>query len=171
MRPMTVSVSTTLPCPLELAWQAVKTPVLLAEVAYPLVTFRNLERRPLGEQAHFWPQHDTVCVYSYLFGLIPLGKRTIVLEIDDNAYTIQTHERDLLAPRWDHLITMTADTEAADGEAADGEAADGERTLYRDEVVIAAGVLTPLVWAFAHWFYRHRQRRWQQVARLLAATQ
>lgn len=160
MRPMKVSLSTTLPCPLELAWRAVNTPALLAEVAYPLVTLKNLERHPLGEQAQTWPRRDTVYVYSYLFGRIPLGKRTIVLEIDNDTHTIQTYERDPLIRRWDHLITMTADANAASGD-----------TLYRDEVIIEAGVLTPLVWAFAHWFYRHRQRRWQQVARLLVATQ
>lgn len=167
MRPMTVSVSTTLPCSLELAWRAVKTPALLAEVAYPLVTFKNLEHRPLGEQVHGWPQRDTVYVYSYLFGLIPLGKRTIVLEIDEDAHTIQTYERDMLTPCWNHLITMTVDATLT----ADITTTANERIHYRDEVVIAAGILTPFVWAFAHWFYRHRQRRWQQVARLLAATQ
>ena len=35
------------------------------------------------------------------------------------------------------------------------------------EIVIEAGPLTLLVWLFANWFYRHRQRRWRRVARRL----
>jgi len=32
---------------------------------------------------------------------------------------------------------------------------------YSDEIEIRAGLLTPVIWAFAHGFYRHRQRRWR----------
>ena len=38
-------------------------------------------------------------------------------------------------------------------------------TDYRDRVDLAAGVLTPVVWAFAHLFYRWRQARWRALAR------
>jgi hypothetical protein len=39
----------------------------------------------------------------------------------------------------------------------------------RDEVDIAAGHMTPIVWAFAQVFYRHRQHRWRALARTLLA--
>ena len=52
--------------------------------------------------------------------------------------------------RWDHLITI----------APDGPS----RTRYRDTVDIEAGLLTPFVWLFAQFFYRHRQRRWRALA-------
>ena len=48
--------------------------------------------------------------------------------------------------------------------------ADG-RTRYSDEVLIEAGLLTCFVWAFAQWFYRHRQRRWRHVAQRLVAAE
>jgi hypothetical protein len=38
-------------------------------------------------------------------------------------------------------------------------------TLYRDQVTIQAGMFTPFIWLFAQLFYRHRQRRWRQLAR------
>ena len=39
------------------------------------------------------------------------------------------------------------------------------RTRYTDSVEVRAGLLTPLVWAFATAFYRHRQRRWRRLVR------
>jgi hypothetical protein len=41
---------------------------------------------------------------------------------------------------------------------------DVHRCRYRDRVEIDAGVLTPLVVAFARWFYGVRQRRWRVLA-------
>ncbi|MFO7859839.1 MAG: hypothetical protein R6U41_01320 [Desulfosalsimonas sp.] len=32
---------------------------------------------------------------------------------------------------------------------------------YTDKIEISAGLLSPLIWLFAHVFYRHRQRRWK----------
>jgi hypothetical protein len=41
------------------------------------------------------------------------------------------------------------------------------RNLCSDEIEVTAGLLTPLIWAFAQWFYRHRQfRRRYLVLRL-----
>src|SRR5205814_10309082 len=94
----------------------------------------------------------------YLFGIIPLGTHTIFLErIDSEAREIQSRESEWLVRRWDHLIRVRP--------AADGQ------TLYSDEILIEAGWLTAFVWLFAHWFYRHRQRRWRRVARRLVAAE
>lgn len=41
---------------------------------------------------------------------------------------------------------------------------------YEDRIVIDAGVPTPVVAAYAAGFYRHRQRRWRALARLLRAA-
>ena len=42
---------------------------------------------------------------------------------------------------------------------------DGEGTSYTDNVRIEAGILTPIVWAFAVCFYHYRQRRWRQLVK------
>jgi hypothetical protein len=92
-----------------------------------------------------------------LFGLVPLGTRTLVFErIDPECMEVQTRERDQLVRRWDHLIRLRS--------------LDTGRCRYSDKIEIEAGWLTPLVWLFAAWFYRHRQRRWQTVARRLAGS-
>ncbi|MBN2003783.1 MAG: hypothetical protein JXA21_10535 [Anaerolineae bacterium] len=38
-----------------------------------------------------------------------------------------------------------------------------EQLRYTDAIEIEAGLLTVFVWAFAHLFYRHRQRRWKKL--------
>jgi hypothetical protein len=40
-----------------------------------------------------------------------------------------------------------------------------DRLHYTDEIEIQAGLLAGVVWAFAHVFYRHRQRRWRTLLR------
>lgn len=40
---------------------------------------------------------------------------------------------------------------------------EGGKVSYTDEIEIQAGWLTPVIWLFAHVFYRHRQRRWKAL--------
>ena len=104
-----------------------------------------------------WTEGATVRCRSYLFDVLPIGTRGIFLErIDPVARQIQSREFDLLVRRWDHLIQLRP--------TGDG------RTLYSDKIELEAGFLTVLVWLFAQWFYRHRQRRWRRVANRLSAA-
>ncbi|OWK46890.1 hypothetical protein FRUB_00589 [Fimbriiglobus ruber] len=104
-----------------------------------------------------WPNGMTVLCRSYLFGIIPLGTRTLLFErIDHASYTIQTRECDHLVRRWDHLIRVES--------IAPG------RCRYSDEIEIEAGGFTPVVWLFALTLYRHRQNRWRAIARRLQSN-
>jgi hypothetical protein len=143
---------TILACEPALVWREVQRVALLEEIAAPLVRFRL----PAGLPAT-WPAGETVRLRSYLFGLIPLGERTLTFErVDHEAMEIQTRERDPLIQTWDHLIAV--------------KPAPGGHTRYSDTVEIGAGIFTLPVWLFAHWFYRHRQRRWRWIAARLAAA-
>ena len=152
---MRVVVESVLPCPAERAWDEVCTSRLLCEVAAPVMTFRPVDGDELPE---VWPEGRAVTVRCKLFGVLPIGGvHSILLErIDPEAREIQSRESDPLIRRWDHLISIE--------DLPDG------RCLYRDEIDIEAGPLTAAVWLFAQGFYRHRQRRWQRVARRLAAA-
>jgi hypothetical protein len=89
--------------------------------------------------------------------VVPLGTHALTIErIDPAAREIQSREHDRLVHRWDHLIRVRA--------TADG------RTRYSDDIDIGAGPLTPLVWLFANFFYRHRQRKWRLVAKRLSCA-
>lgn len=152
---MRVHVESTLPCDAEDAWSEVQTSRLLEEVASPIVTFRPAK----GDDAipAKWENLETAVVRPRLFGVIPWGTRSMTFErVDSRRRTIQTREHDALVARWDHRIQVRP--------LADG------RCQYTDEIEINAGLLTPLVWLFAQCFYRHRQRRWQDVARRLSAA-
>lgn len=151
---MKLVVETELDCPPEMVWGEVRRCRLLKEVCAPLVTFAGVPGQELPE---VWPAGGTIRVRSYLFGVVPLGTRTLHFDrVDPVAREIATREHDPLVRRWDHIISVRP--------VGNG------RTRYRDEIDIAAGLLTPLVWAFAWCLYHHRQRRWRRVAKQLALT-
>jgi hypothetical protein len=151
---LTVRVQSVFDCPPERVWEELQTSALLRKVTWPFVRFRSLDPDGIPER---WTEDSAYHFRCYVFGLIPLGKHTIFMErVDPVAHEIQSREHDTLVRRWDHLIRIRS--------TPDG------RSLYSDEVEISAGPLTPLVWAFAQWFYRHRQRRWRRIARRLANT-
>src|SRR5262245_42251901 len=151
---MNVHVESVFDCPPDRAWDEVQRTALLLEVCGPLVTFRAVEPAVLPPR---WEEGITVRCRSYLFGVVPLGTRTVRIErIDQEARAIQTREQDPLFRRWDHLIRVRA--------------ADGGRTRYSDTVDLDAGPVTPLVRPCVHWFYRYRHLRWRRVAKRLAAA-
>lgn len=145
----TVELSTTLACTPDEAWNRVRTAALLLHVAAPLIRFTP-KGTPLPQG---WAPGE-YRVWMWLFGLIPLGWQAVVISepapegevrfIRDNGYSP-------LIQRWDHWIAIRP-----------GE--DGT-THYTDTVHIEAGLLTPLIVAFARVFYAHRQRRWRALAR------
>lgn len=151
---MRVYVETVLDCPPEQVWDEVQRSALLLEVTRPLVRIVPIDAPLFPER---WKEGTTVRCRSYLFGVVPLGTRTILFErIDPAVREIQSRESDPLIRRWDHLVRIRS--------------VDEGRTHYSDEIIIEAGWATIFVGLFVQWFYRHRQRRWRKVAcRLVAA--
>jgi hypothetical protein len=147
-----VRLESVLPCSADTAWEEVQKTALLAEIAWPLITFGPADDGPLPER---WPNGGTVAVRSYMFGVLPLGTRTLTIEpVAPGARAIQTREHDPLIRRWDHYIRI--------------DDAGANRCRYLDRVDIDAGVLTLPVWLFSQLLFRHRQRRWQRVAQRLS---
>jgi hypothetical protein len=132
----------------ERAWEEVQRSRLLAYVSWPLLTFEPVAFAPIPPM---WTE-GTHEVKMRGFGLIPLGLQKIVISrpaAGPQIYQIRDNGSGDLVSRWDHLITITP--------------AQADRCLYRDDVEIRAGVLTPLMWAFAWLLYTHRQRRWRKL--------
>jgi hypothetical protein len=151
---MRVFVQSTLPCHADAAWSAVQTSALLEEICAPLIYFRA---EPGTEIPERWSPGGANRLQPRMFGFLPLATRVLNWErIDQTAREIQTREHDAMIRRWDHRIHVEP---AGDGSCR-----------YTDDVQIEAGVLTPLVWLYAQWFYRHRQKRWQRVAKRLSAA-
>ena len=147
---MIADVSTILECPTANAWREVQKSSLLRHVIWPLVRFV-----PVGPALpERWSEGLTVRCKLFVFGVIPMGVHTVHLEkIDQTNHEIHSREHDPLISRWDHVISI--------------KPLDDSRSLYRDTIDIDAGIFTVVVWAWANWFYRHRQRRWRALARTL----
>jgi hypothetical protein len=145
---MTVQLSTVLDAPSERIWAEVNRTVLHAYLTRPLLTFEPVDPPTLPDR---WEERE-YRVRMKLFGAVPLGWQIVKVErpaTDGAKQHIRDNGRGALIRRWDHLITI--------------EPAGPQRTRYTDRVEVEAGLLTPLVWAFARVFYAHRQRRWQHL--------
>jgi ligand-binding SRPBCC domain-containing protein len=147
-----LELTTILDAPPERVWAAVRTPAVLEHVAAPLVTFEPVEPPAFPET---WDE-DEYLVAIRLFGVLPLGRQWVRVRYvtvretpGEQFYQLRDDGSGSLASTWDHRITLR--------ETADGV------TAYTDEVRVEAGVLTSLVWLFAHAFYRYRQRRWRRL--------
>jgi hypothetical protein len=144
---MLIDISTNLPCELSVAIDHVNSPGLLLHIAKPLVKFLAIEPPQFPDK---WAD-GTYWVSMHLFGIIPLGRQAVVISHPPSeVFTLRDNGHSALIEKWDHVITITAS---------------GSDTLYRDQVTIQAGMITPFIWLFAQLFYRHRQRRWRQLAR------
>jgi hypothetical protein len=90
---------------------------------------------------------------SRVFGIIPFGgiHYLFVEKIDDSNYMLSTKEWDSRVKVWNHLITIRK--------------LDDGKIYYEDSITIYAGIMTGFITSFAKRFYKHRQKRWQIVAK------
>jgi ligand-binding SRPBCC domain-containing protein len=131
-----------------MVWAALQRPATLIAVSRPLLVFRPVDPPSLPDT---WHEGDWRVTMRFL-GLLPLGQQTIAVRFErseGDKRVLRDDGHGALVRRWDHRITIAP--------AEDG------RTLYRDEVTIDAGWLTPVVALFARAFYAHRQRRWHAL--------
>jgi len=148
---MKVDVSTELNCSTGKAWNEVQKSSLLLQAIWPLARIVSVDGRSFPER---WTEGLTIQCRSYLFGFIPTGVRNLHFQrIDQINFEILTLENDPLVKSWTHAISI--------------KPLGQDRSIYRDVIDIDAGSLTALVWAWADWFYRHRQRRWRALAKRL----
>lgn len=134
---------------IDTAWSKVKTSALLNFVAYGKVKFK-----PTGGQfPELWQEKDTVSTKMLVYGFVPFGGvHSLYFEkIDEENKILQTKEWDNSAKVWNHKITLKKIT--------------NKTIMYEDEIVIYGGILTGLITNWAKSFYKHRQKRWQLVAK------
>jgi hypothetical protein len=146
---MKIRAQTRLRCPADQAWAAMQTVALFEHVAAPVLRFAPLPGCALPAR---WQEGETVRGRMFLFGWLPLGGHAVtVVRIDPHGRTIVTREQGGLLRRWEHTLQVRP--------AGRGEA------VYGDAVDFDAGLLGGAVKVFAELFFRHRQRRWRQLAR------
>jgi hypothetical protein len=144
-----LNVSSEIPMQIDSVWNNVKTSELLM-----YVTKGYVKLKPENDAfPKLWQEGDTVSAKTRVFGLLPFGgvRHLYFEKISDNEHVIQTREWDKGAKVWDHKITLEKST--------------NNKTLYTDEIVIYGGAMTGFITSFAKRFYKHRQKRWQIVAK------
>ena len=105
-----------------------------------------------------WVVGKTYALRLSLFGFLPAGEHRITLaSIDRQANLIESKESGALAPVWNHTIRFAP--------------LENGKLHYTDGIEIQAGLLTGIIWAFAHLFYRHRQRRWKMLLHMKTQNQ
>jgi hypothetical protein len=140
-------IRTTIDADRDQMWTELQRTQSLVAVSAPVLRFDPRDGRPLPAT---WQVGVPYRLSLRAFGLLPLGEHVIELvRIDAERGEIQSREHGRLARTWNHRITVRP-------------AGAGSLT-YTDDVEIRAGLLTPVIWAFAHAFYRHRQRAWKRL--------
>lgn len=145
---MRIEITTVLDVAAERAWEAVRQPRLLDHVAWPLQSFEHVDPPT-------WPAlwiEGSYDVRLRLFGAVPMGRQRVMIRdmvAGPDRYGLRDDGYGDLARRWDHVISI--------------EPISSSTCRYTDRIDVRAGLLTPLVAAFAQIFYRHRQRRWRAL--------
>lgn len=144
---MIARISTHLLCSEAELWKKIEKPKSLEFVSAPVLKFIPSENGMLDES---WKVNRDYYLKLYLFGLIPLGSHRIrIVKVDKQRNIIESREKGLLTHVWNHTITFHQV---------------GDRKVhYTDKIDIKSGLLTPVIYIFAHLFYRHRQRRWKRL--------
>jgi hypothetical protein len=139
--------STQLDASVDVVWNAVKTPSAFRRVT------RGLLRMPVIRERNVdWCEGETVVGWTFLFGFLPFSRHYLhIARINESTRTLSSREFGGLIRVWNHDIEVMAINETS--------------CLYRDRIEIDAGLMTPIVVAYAHWFYRMRQRRWRALAK------
>ncbi len=148
----TIRIATHLRASADIVWPAVKTPQAFVHVARGMLRYPAAERldRP-------WQVGDQISGRTFLFGLLPFSHHHLtVSSIDNDNHVLVSDERGGAIRAWRHDLIVTP--------------IDDTSCTYEDVIEFDAGLLTPVVAAYATLFYRHRQRRWRQLAPLLRAV-
>jgi hypothetical protein len=145
---MTVRVSTELPLTAAEASRLARKPELLSYVLWPW-----LQMTPTAPFRDPIVAGDQLSARIRFLGFIPGWTHTLCIErMEEREIASSEHGGPVTA--WNHTLTFEPIAERA--------------CRYTDTVEVRAGMLTPLVAAFAALIYRYRQMRWRSLARVVA---
>ncbi len=142
----TVALTTELPLPADVTWQAMQQPATFLYVVRGLLAFPALNGRTEPFQ-----QGETHTGWLMLFHVLPLHRHTItVVAVDPQQPKVETEERGGFLRRWHHTLAVEPVTDAT--------------SRYSDTIDIDAGPLTGFMYWSATALFRYRQWRWQRLA-------
>ncbi|MFB2554653.1 hypothetical protein [Herbiconiux liangxiaofengii] len=154
---MRVLLKLVLDCDPDAAWRAIRSPAVFREVSSPLMQVESLAADGFPT---VWEtgQHP---VTMRAGGIIPMGKQIIRLNFETRQHGDVRIVHDSgqgvtgavsTITLWDHQMAISPDP------AGTG------KTLYRDQLTIGAGLLTPFAWYSLWAFWQVRGRKLQKLA-------
>ncbi|MGW4069241.1 hypothetical protein [Nocardia grenadensis] len=141
----TIVLQTELPTAAGRVWDAVLSPATFLYVCRGLFGVPALagrvERFRAGECGTAW---------LWAFHIVPAYRHTIeVVDVDDAAMTIRTHEHGGIISTWNHTLQVCA--------------IDADRCRYSDTIEVDAGPMTFLLVPVVAGIFRYRLRRWRKL--------
>ena len=125
--------------------------MLLQRDAFLYVTRGMLGFKGAEEWPEAFEEGQVLETRLLLFNVIPAWKHRLrLIRVDHENMEIDSREDGGFIRRWNHRKWIEDQSEHS--------------CLYTDEIDIRAGILTWLIWAYAHLFYRYRQKRMRQMA-------
>ncbi len=146
-----------LDCDPDAAWRALRSPAVFREVSGPLMEVESLAAD--GFPTVWEPGQHPVAMKAA--GLLPMGKQIIRLSVEtaERGQTRILHDSGQgvtgavsAIHLWDHRMAVSPDP------AGTG------KTLYRDQLIVGAGLLTPFAWYSLWAFWQLRGRKLQALA-------
>jgi hypothetical protein len=143
---MRVLLKLVLNCEPDDAWRAIRSPTVFQQVSHPLTQFTSLE---VDGFPQLWEPGDHP-VRASAFGKFNIGDQIIRVSFDESepGTRVVTDNGEGLSgalaavTHWEHSMAVSA--------------APGGKTLYRDQLLFSAGILTPFLWPmyWAFWQWR-----------------
>ena len=132
---------------IEHIWSKIQDVETLRQICKPKARFTSCDG-----SSHIWEEGKSFIFKLFLHGFIPIGKHTInVLMINKVSRELQTKEHNKIVTIWNHYIKM--------------EEIGENTTRYTDIVDLYAGCFTSIAAWWSIKFYKHRQRKWQNIAK------
>ena len=145
-----ISVTSTLENAADNIWNRLLNVDTLIEICKPRATFKNCT----GKMPEKWELQKIYAFKLYIYGFFPMGRHEIILsQMDQENKEILSREHNKIVSVWNHLIKL--------------ESAETGKTIYTDEVEIYAGLFTYVTALWGTSFYKHRQKKWQWIAKTL----
>jgi hypothetical protein len=146
----------TLECTPDEAWKAIADPAVFTAVSGPLMKVTSREK---GGFPTAWTAHQPHEVSLRLLGILPMGRQIIDVSFSErpggvrmmiDSGTPQSGPLRIVR-NWDHRMAVSA--------------ADGNKTLYRDRLVVQAGIFTPVIFMGMWMFWQIRGAKLKKLAR------
>lgn len=152
---MNIYLTLTLDCIPAVAWDAIRRPDVFRAVSSPLLKMTSLEP---GGFPLLWPGTGPHQVSISLLGIVPMGTQTIDVRFSEKTggeRTVTDTGQALSGPL---VITREWNHEMAVSEHPSG------KTLYRDRLVVKAGLATLPIWLGMWVFWQYRASRLRALA-------